>query len=221
MRVSHGTIYRYAYSRDGRAEKFYQHLPRHRRNRRPQGTRKHYGCQFLDELAIKHRPEAVGDRVQFGHWECDLVMFRKEIGKANATSLVERVSRFAVVLKNPDRQSKPVMEGLIDGLSSLPSHARQSVTFDRGMEFSAWQHMKDGLGADLWFCDPSAPWQKGTVENTNHRLRRYLPRKSDPTAFTNQYLKSICDRIYATPRKCLGYQTPAEVFRTKLMEGAA
>lgn len=219
MRVSHETIYRYAYSKDGRAEKFYQHLPRHRRNRRPRGMRKHHGRQFLDELAIKHRPDVIADRIQFGHWECDLVMFRKEFGKSNVTSLVERVSRFAVVLKNPDRQSKPVMEGLIDSLSPLPAEARRSITFDRGTEFSAWQHLKDGLGVEPWFCDPSSPWQKGTVENTNNRLRRYLPRKADPTAFTVRYLRSICDRLNATPRKCLGYQTPAEVFRTKLMEG--
>ena len=145
MRVSHGSIYRYAYSKDGRAEKFYQLLPRHRRNRRPRGMRKHHGSQFLDELAIKHRPEAIGDRVQFGHWEGDLVMFRKEFGKANVTSLAERVSRFAVVLKNPDRQSKPIMEGLIDSLSSLPAHVRQSITFDRGTEFSAWQDLKEAL----------------------------------------------------------------------------
>jgi IS30 family transposase len=147
------------------------------------------------------------------------VMFRKEFGKANVTSLVERVSRFAVVLKNPDRHSKPVMEGLINSLSPLPANARRSITFDRGTEFSAWQHLKDGLGVEPWFCNPHSPWQKGTVENTNNRLRRYLPRKSDPTAFTDRYLRSICDRLNATPRKCLGYQTPAEVFRAKLMEG--
>lgn len=113
------------------------------------------------------------------------------------------------------------MEGLVDSLSPLPAHARQSITFDRGTEFSAWQHMKDGIGADPWFCDPRSPWQKGTVENTNNRLRRYLPRKSDPKAFTDEYLRSISDRLNATPRKCLGYQTPAEVFRAKLMEGEA
>ena len=82
-------------------EKFYQHLPQHRLCRRPRGTRRHHGRHILDELAIAHRPEAVADRSQFGHWECDLVMFRKEFGKANVTSLVERVSRFTVVLKNP------------------------------------------------------------------------------------------------------------------------
>ena len=219
MRVSHETIYRYAYSKDGRAEKFYRHLPEHRHRRRPRGTRRHHGRRFLDELAIAHRPEAIADRSQFGHWECDLVMFRKEFGKANVTSLVERVSRFAVVLKNPDRQSKPVMESLIESLSPLPAHARRSITFDRGTEFTAWRHLKAGLGIDPWFCDPQSPWQKGTVENTNNRLRRYLPRKADPTAFTNRYLRSICERLNATPRKCLGYRTPAEVFRAKLMEG--
>jgi IS30 family transposase len=110
------------------------------------------------------------------------------------------------------------MDGLIEVLSPLPKHARQSNTFDRGIEFSVWQHFKAGLGIDSWFCDPQSPWQKGTVDNTNNRLRRYLPRKADPTAFTNLYLRSICDCLNVTPRKCLEYQTPAEVLRAKLME---
>ena len=218
MRVSHETIYRYAYSKDGRIEKFYRHLPEHRRRRRPRGTRKHHGRRFLDELAIAHLPDMVAERNQFRHWECDLVMFRKEFGQTNVTSLVERVSRFAVVLKNSDRQSKPVMESLIESLSPLPANARRSITFDRGTELTAWLHLKAGVGVDPCFCDPRSPWQKGTVENTNNRLRRHLPRKADPTAFTSQHLKSICDCLNAAPRKCLGYQTPAEVFRAKLME---
>jgi transposase, IS30 family len=68
------------------------------------------------------------------------------------------------------------------------------------------------------FCDPQAPYQKGTVENTNNRLRKYLPRSTDPTALTNRYLRSICHRLNFTPRKCLDYRTPAQVFVTKLME---
>ena len=68
------------------------------------------------------------------------------------------------------------------------------------------------------FCDLQAPYQKGTVENTNNRLRKYLPRSTDPTALTNRYLRSICQRLNATPRKCLDYWTPAEVFESRLME---
>ena len=84
-------------------------------------------------------------------WECDLIMFRKEHGKANVTSLVERVSRFTVVMRNEDRQSKPIMKSLIEGLAPLPADAHQSITFDRGTEFSAWQRLKDGIGANAWF----------------------------------------------------------------------
>lgn len=218
IRVSHETIYRFAYSKTGQSEELYRHLPEHRRRRRPRNTRRQHGARFAEEIAISHRPATVAERVEFGHWECDLMMFRKEHGRANVTSLVERVSRFSVVLKNPDRQSRPVMESLIEGLASLPKNARRSITFDRGIEFSAWPHLKAGLGVDPWFCDPQAPWQKGTVENTNRRLRRYLPRQADPSAFTNRYLRSICDRLNAQPRKCLGFRTPTEVFRDKLME---
>ncbi len=146
------------------------------------------------------------------------MMFRKEHGKVNVTSLVERVSRYAVVMRNEDRQSKPIMEALIQGLAPPPADARQSITFVRGAEFSAWQHLKAGIGADAWSCDPQARYQKCTVENTYNRLRKYPPRSTEPTALTNRYLRSISQRLNSTPRKCLGYQTSAEIFDTKLME---
>ena len=146
------------------------------------------------------------------------MMFRREHGKVNVTSLVERVSRYAVLMRNEDRTSKPIMVSLINGFAPLPVNARRSITFDRGTEFSAWKRLKDSIGADAWFCDPQAPYQKGTVENTNNRLHRYLPRSTEPTALTNRYLRSICHRLNSTPRKCLGYRTPAEVFESELME---
>ena len=181
IRVSHETIYRFAYSKDGRDEQFYRHLPEHRKRRRPRGYRRHNRTHIFDNQSLSHRPEAVSERSEFGHWECDLMMFRKEHGKINVTSLVKRVSRYTVVMRNEDRQSKPIMEALIEGLAPLPADARQSITFDRGTEFSAWRKLKDGIGADSWFCDPQAPWQKGTVENTNNRLRKYLPRSTGPS----------------------------------------
>jgi IS30 family transposase len=84
------------------------------------------------------------------------MMFRKEHGKVNVTSLVERVSRYAVVMRNEDRQSKPIMEALIQDLPPLPADARQSITFDRGTEFSAWRHPKAGIGADAWLSNRKA-----------------------------------------------------------------
>ena len=102
----------------------------------------------------------------------DLIQFRKKFGKANVTSLVERVSRFAVFLHNNDRQSRPIMEGLIDALGALPHAARRSITFDRGTEFMDWPYLQAGLGVQTWFCDPQSPcrkerWKIPTVGSAN------------------------------------------------------
>jgi IS30 family transposase len=215
IRISDETIYRFAYAKDGHAEAFYRHLPEHGKRRRPSGSRRHHRTHIFDSQRLSRRPETVSERREFGHWECDLMMFCKEHGKMNVTSLVERVSRYTVVMRNEDRQSKRSWKRCLRVLH-LPANARQSITFDRGIEFSAWRKLKDGIGADSWFCDPQAPWQKGTVENTN-RLRRYLPRSTEPTALTNRYLRSICHRLNSTPHKCLGYRTPAEVFESQPM----
>ena len=219
LQVSHETINQFACSKDGHAIELWNHLPEHRRRRRGRGKRRSQAHKFADELSIRHRPEAISAREEFGSWEGDLIQFRKEFGTANVTSLVERVIHFTVLLKNADRRSKPVMEGIIAGQSPLPFHARRSITFDRGSEFSAWPHLQAGLGVAVWFCDPQAPWQKGTNENTNGRARRYLPRDTDPTALTNRSL-AICRRLHTTPRKCLGYRTPSEVFRQRVLAEA-
>ena len=215
--VSHETIYKFAYSADGQAIKLWRHLPEHRARRRPRNARRKHGQRFSPDLNILRRPDIVADRKQFGHWECDLIQFRKKFGKANVTSLVERVSRFAIFLRNNDRQSRPVMNGLIQALQALPHLARRSITFDRGTEFTDWPYLQAGIGTQTWFCDPQSPWQKGTVENTNGRARKWLSREVDPLSISDADLIEICNRLNSTPRKCLGYKTPAEVFRKKLL----
>ncbi|THA59545.1 IS30 family transposase [Ensifer adhaerens] len=73
------------------------------------------------------------------------------------------------------------------------------------------------MGTSVWFCDPQAPWQKGTVENTNKRVRRYLPAETVVLDVTNQEIRALCDRLNTTPRKCLGFQTPKEIFSQHLL----
>lgn len=125
--VSHEMIYRFAYSKAGLEEAFYRHLPEHRRRPRPCTHRRHQRNRIQDSQSLCHRPSAAAERQEFGHWECDLMMFRNENGKVNVTSLVERVSRFTVVMRNEDRHSEPIMEALIAGLAPcLPRHASRS-----------------------------------------------------------------------------------------------
>lgn len=122
------------------------------------------------------------------------------------------------ILKNPNRRTKPVMGKIIEAIKDLPLVTRPSITFDRGSEFMNWPHLQVEIGTQTWFCYPSSPWRTGTVENTNRRARRWLPRKRDIRSMTDQDMKEICDRLNNTPRKCLGWKTPSEAFREKMLE---
>lgn len=216
LRVCHETIYRYIYSPEADPKDLWWHLPEHRRKRRPRKARKKHQPRLAKELSILFRPDVVARRVEFGHWEGDLIMFKKRFGNWNITSLIERVSRYTVLLKNPDRRSIPIMKGIEEQILPLPHHARRSITFDRGTEFLGWHYLKDRLGVDAWFCDPKAPWQKGAVENNNRRCRRWLPREIDLSKVSEGELETVVELINNTPRKCLGYKTPTEVFREQL-----
>ncbi|MDH2326337.1 IS30 family transposase [Cereibacter sp. SYSU M97828] len=99
----------------------------------------------------------------------------------------------------------------------LPQTARRSLTFDRGSEFVDWPHLQAKIGARTWFCDPQSPRQKGSIENANKRLRRWICRDTDPETFTQEDMRTLCAGLNATPRKCLGYRTPAEAFRANII----
>lgn len=88
--------------------------------------------------------------------------------------------------------------------------------FDRGIEFSGWRKLKPGIETEAWFCDPQAPWQKGSVENLNKRARRYLPRDTPISTLSDRDMKANCERMNATPSKFLGWLTPAEAFAAEL-----
>lgn len=131
-RLSHETIYQYVCSAEGRDQQLARHLPERRRKRRPRYARKPSSLVFPIECAIRNRPESVNSRSEFGHWEADLMIFRKEHASANVAT-VERKSRYTVLFRNNDRRSKPIMDQLITHLAPLPAHARQSLTFNRGL----------------------------------------------------------------------------------------
>ncbi|MTH80356.1 IS30 family transposase, partial [Paracoccus aestuariivivens] len=124
---------------------------------------------------------------------------------------------YMFLTRNNGRKSRAIMSRLIHEMSPLPAEARRSITFDRGLEFVSWRELKSGMGTKARFCDPQAPWQKGSVENMNRRLRRYLPRDTPLLQMTNQSMRLICQRLNATARKCPGYRTPAEAFREELL----
>jgi IS30 family transposase len=218
IRVSHETIYAYVYSAEGQSEQLARHLPSRRKKRQPRYARRPRGQVFPPDRSIHERPDYVKTRETFGEWEGDLMIFERSQGSMNVASLVERKTRFAVLFRNNDRSSTHFVNKLMDVMEPLPQPARKSITFDRGFEFRAWRKLESGIGTESWFCDPQAPWQKGSVENLNKRARRYLPRDTQLAALSNRNMKAICDRLNGTPRKCLGWRTPAEAFREEMMK---
>jgi IS30 family transposase len=113
QRVCQETIYRYIYSRESMRDELWCYLPLHRKNRTPRRARKRQKPKFDRDVSILFRPDDVAHRRQFGHWEGDLMLFEQRHGQANVTSLVERVSRFTVILKNPNKRTKPIMGKII------------------------------------------------------------------------------------------------------------
>ena len=158
---------------------------------------------------LDERPATATDRQTPGHWEADLMLFRT-YGQAVLT-VHERHSRLLLAVRPPGKAAPPIAEALARLLGPLPAPWRQTVTFDNGTEF-ARHHRLHPLGIATFFCDPHAPWQKGGVENAIGRLRRGLPRKTDLATVTDSRFTELVQLYNNTPRKCLDYRTPAEVF---------
>ena len=214
--VCHETIYYHVYGPEGREDGLHRHLPKARRRRGNRFGRKPRAGPIPRERWIENRPAEVGTRETFGHWECDPLIFRREHGKANVTFLLERESRFTLLLPNGDRRSTAVLSRVAGALRPLPEDARRTITFDRGSEFAAYAALDRHLALASYSCDPRSPWQKGGVENANGRVRRFLPREAAPGTLSRDQLRRLADRLNDTPRRCLGYRTPREVFEAHL-----
>ena len=212
-RLCHETIYRHVYGPNGRTEQLHLCLPRARRRRGTRHGRWPRGHRIPLERGIACRPAEVTTRERFGHWEGDLLIFARDGGNANVTTLLERRSRFLVLLANPDRRPAGVAGRICAALGGLDAALRRTVTFDRGFEFMGYPAMDCDLGTTSYFCDPRSPRQKGAVENANGRLRRHLPSDAPAERLAAGGLKALAGRLNATLRRCLSYRTPAEVFQ--------
>lgn len=188
-------IYRFIYSKEEYGLKQYKNLPEMRPKRCPRDTRKSRGSRIPEEFRIHQRPYCISNRKQLGNWEGDLIIFDRDLGEANVMTLVERKSRYCVIIKNNSLHSRPIMNKIIQTFAALPYHARRSFTFDRGSKFMGYRALEDGMGARSWFCDPNSPWQKGAVENIDKRIRRYLPGNTDLAQVHQAQLTAVAHNL--------------------------
>jgi len=210
MRVSHETIYRslFIQARGVLKKELMDHLRSKRRMRRSRHASEHGQSrgQIVDAISIRERPAEVEDRAIPGHWEGDLLSGAKH---SYIATLVERHSRFVMLIKVPSRDTAEVVRALSKNVRKLPATLRRSLTWDRGLEMASHKDFTVATDVKVYFCDPQSPWQRGSNENTNGLLRQYFPRGTDLSPISQARLDQVSLRLNQRPRKTLGFQTPA------------
>ena len=211
LHVSHETLYRtlFLQARGVLRKELIAHLRTTQRLRRPNGVARSTGLRghIVDAVSIRERPAEAQDRAVPGHWEGDLLCGGKNTYIA---TLVERHTRFAMLIKVPGKDSASVVAALSKQVRKLPLELRRSLTWDRGHEMAEHKQFTVATDVRVYFCDPQSPWQRGSNENTNGLLRQYFPKKTPLSGYSQAYLDKIALRLNTRPRKTLGFQTPAQ-----------
>jgi IS30 family transposase len=211
--VSHETIYRslYIQARGVLKKELLEHLRAKRTVRRSKhaSLKRHGKGQVKDAISISERPASVEDRAVPGHWEGDLIAGSKN---SFIATLVERKSRYVMLAKVANKDTKSVVSALIKQSKRLPKELYKSLTWDRGKELADHPRLTMATDVEVYFCDPHAPWQRGSNENTNRLLRQYFPKGTDLAVHSQAKLSAIARQLNERPRKTLQYQTPAEKF---------
>jgi len=204
MRVSHETIYRslFIQARGALKQELMDHLRSKRRMRRSRHSSEHGQSRgkIVDAISIRERPAEAEDRAIPGHWEGDLLAGGKN---SYIATLVERHSRFLMLIRVPSKETKVVVTALSQHVRKLPATLKRSLTWDRGLEMAKHKDFTVATDVQVYFCDPQSPWQRGTNENTNLLLRQYFPRGTDLSPITQAQLDQVSLRLNQRPRKTL------------------
>jgi IS30 family transposase len=213
LHVSHETIYKTLYIQTrGALKKELQQCLRSQRvmRRSKHATLKGKGLgKIVDAVHISERPPEVADRAVPGHWEGDLIAGS---GNSYIATLVERHSRYVMLVKVASNTTAAVISALINQSKKLPDELYKTLTWDRGCEMSNHKEFTLATNIQVYFCDPKSPWQRGSNENTNRLLRQYFPKGTDLNVHSQQKLSQVARQLNERPRKTLDYETPAERF---------
>lgn len=214
--ISHETIYAtiYAQPRGALKQDMVAALRQAKPTRGRRRTTAAAGSFVPDELRIQNRPQDIEHRLMPGHWEGDFI--KGAYNRSAVGVLVERKTRFVVLCRMDGCTAADAVEGFTRQMKRLPAFLRESLTYDRGSEMANFEELSRRLKMDIWFCDPHAPWQRGSNENTNGLLRQFLPKGSDLSIVSQTLLNDIARLLNGRPRETLGWKTPEEALAEEM-----
>ena len=217
MQLSHEAIYRslFIQTRGLLKRELVNHLRSRRMMRRSQAfsTKGRPRGQIIDAVSIHERPATVEDRAIPGHWEGDLITGS---GNSHIATLVERHSRFVMLVKLKGKDTTNVVDALTAQVQQLPKEIMRTLTWDRGSELAQHKRFTVATNVQVYFCDPRSPWQRGSNENTNGLLRQYFPKGSNLSIYSQEQLNEVASKLNGRPRKTLGYSCPADTLTAAL-----
>jgi transposase, IS30 family len=213
MQTSHESIYRYVYvvARGELRRELVKCLRRSHRTRKPRrrGVTATQG-KIPDMILVDSRPPEVETRLIAGHYEGDLI--QGALNRSAVGVLVERTTRFTMLCHLDQKDAQSVREAFTRRLAPIPSAMLHSLTYDQGKEMAQHKILAADLGIKVFFCHPHSPWERGTCESQNGRIRHYLPKGSDLSKVSPQQLRAFQDMLNERPRKILGWKSPAQCF---------
>lgn len=201
------TIYKFIYEDEYSKDiKLYQYLRQGKKRRIKWKGRKTKTERIPNRVSIHQRPAVVSYHVEFGHWEGDSVIYPNKKAINTINELKSGYVEFSILER---KTAEITAEAMVQKLSV---HEVKTITVDNGSEFTKHEILIEELGAQTYFCDPYSSWQRGSNENTNGLLRRYLPKRKNIDNLTQDELDEIAEELNNRPRKRLGYKTPNEVY---------
>lgn len=203
--ISKEPIYNFVYSKEGIEMELPKLLVRAKKKRGL--VHKTKKTKIKEAVSIHQRPQEINERKEPGHYEGDLI-FNEGSMSQNILTLTDRVTRESIMILNQSKHTKVVLGNLLKYIKEkgLPI---ESITFDNGSEFAGHVELNQ-TGIKTYFCDPGKPYQKGSIENFNGVVRRYLPFKLPAQQITSQAVHEAMIKVNNLPRRILGWQSASE-----------
>jgi IS30 family transposase len=206
--VCHEAIYQYIYVV---APELIRLLPRHHHKRKPKWPYRKTPERIKNRTSLACRPQAATARQECGHWEADMIVAGDR--KHGLNVLVDRKSRLTHISFLANKTAVITKQVMCRRLKAYPNLLKQSITYDNGSENTLHEELNEALGTTSFFCAPYHSWEKGSVEQVNGLIRRFLPKGTNFDELEQAAIHRIEQLLNNRPRKCLGYRTPYEVFR--------